>query len=148
MATLNEVMKDTADAIREKKGTSDLIAPIDFAEEIKGITAGGESSESGVECFYYSQRGAVIQFQSSWKDYSLLVKIKIDNMIAIVPSMLFKNALDANEEPFTEAEVVAVCIANPMIYSPDTGLIPLVETIEMFDKYPFITKEQFYDLNA
>lgn len=39
--TLNEVMKDTADAIREKTGKSEKIAPIDFAEEIKGITAGG-----------------------------------------------------------------------------------------------------------
>jgi hypothetical protein len=40
MVTLNEVMKNTADAIREKTGKSDLIAPVDFAEEIKGITAG------------------------------------------------------------------------------------------------------------
>lgn len=39
--TLNEVMKDTADAIREKTGKSELIKPVDFAEEIKGITAGG-----------------------------------------------------------------------------------------------------------
>lgn len=39
--TLNEVMKDTADAIREKTGKSELIKSIDFAEEIKGITAGG-----------------------------------------------------------------------------------------------------------
>lgn len=38
---LNEVMKETADAIREKKGTTDPIAPINFAEEIKGITSGG-----------------------------------------------------------------------------------------------------------
>jgi hypothetical protein len=47
MATLNEVMKDIADAIREKKGTTELIAPVDFAEEIKGITAGG--GEGSVE---------------------------------------------------------------------------------------------------
>ena len=39
--TLNEVMKETADAIREKTGKSELIAPVDFAEEIKGISAGG-----------------------------------------------------------------------------------------------------------
>lgn len=39
--TLNEVMKETADAIREKKGTSELIKPVDFATEIKGITSGG-----------------------------------------------------------------------------------------------------------
>ena len=51
--TLNEVMKETAEAIREKKGTSELIAPVDFAEEIKGISAGG--GESGGELYmkYY-----------------------------------------------------------------------------------------------
>lgn len=44
---LNEVMKDTADAIREKTGKSEKIAPINFAEEIKSISAGG--GESGGE---------------------------------------------------------------------------------------------------
>ena len=38
---LTDLLKDIADAIREKKGTTDKIAPINFAEEIKGITAGG-----------------------------------------------------------------------------------------------------------
>jgi hypothetical protein len=47
MATLNSVMKAIADAIREKTGKSELIAPVDFAEEIKGISAGGGSGESG-----------------------------------------------------------------------------------------------------
>lgn len=51
MATLNEVMKHTADAIREKTGKSDLIAPVNFAEEIKGITAGG--GESGGSSYIY-----------------------------------------------------------------------------------------------
>jgi surface protein len=37
---LNEIMKNTADAIREKTGKSDLIAPVDFANEIKSISAG------------------------------------------------------------------------------------------------------------
>ena len=44
--TLNEVMKETADAIREKTGKSELIKPVDFATEIKGISAGGGSGES------------------------------------------------------------------------------------------------------
>lgn len=48
---LNETMNEIADAIREKKGTTDKIAPINFAEEIRGITAGGggESGGSNVE---------------------------------------------------------------------------------------------------
>lgn len=45
--TLNEVMKETADAIREKTGKSELIAPVDFAEEIKSISAGGGTELEG-----------------------------------------------------------------------------------------------------
>lgn len=44
--TLNEVMTQTADAICEKTGKSDLIAPVNFAEEIKSISAGGESGSA------------------------------------------------------------------------------------------------------
>jgi hypothetical protein len=47
--TLNEVMKETAEAICEKTGKSELIKPVDFAEEIKSISAGGGSAESGGE---------------------------------------------------------------------------------------------------
>ena len=43
--TLNETMNEIADAIREKTGKSELIKPVDFATEIKGISAGG-SGES------------------------------------------------------------------------------------------------------
>lgn len=53
MATLNEVMKSTADAIREKTGKSELIKPIDFAEEIKGITAGGGGGGADLEGEYF-----------------------------------------------------------------------------------------------
>lgn len=43
---LNETVAAIAEAIREKTGKSELIKPVDFAEEIKGISAGG-SGESG-----------------------------------------------------------------------------------------------------
>lgn len=34
---LNEVMKETADAIREKKGTTDKIAPINLQRRLEGL---------------------------------------------------------------------------------------------------------------
>ena len=46
---LNETVAAIADAIREKTGKSELIKPIDFAEEIKGITSGGGDTPSGGE---------------------------------------------------------------------------------------------------
>ena len=45
---LNETVAAIADAIREKTGKSELIKPVDFATEIKGISAGG-----GISIEYY-----------------------------------------------------------------------------------------------
>lgn len=44
---LNEHLKGVADAIRAKKGTSELINPQDFAEEISTITGGGGGELEG-----------------------------------------------------------------------------------------------------
>ena len=43
---LSEWTKGVADAIREKKGTSDLIKPLDFAKEIINIKSGGGSVDT------------------------------------------------------------------------------------------------------
>lgn len=57
MATSDKLKKYVtaiAEAIREKTGKSELIAPINFAEEIRGITAGGGGSgESEFFMKYY-----------------------------------------------------------------------------------------------
>ena len=42
---LKDHLKEVADAIRAKKGTSDLINPQDFATEIEGISGGGGELE-------------------------------------------------------------------------------------------------------
>ena len=55
--TLNEVMKETADAIREKTGKSELIKPVDFATEIKGITSGGSGESGGSNVEYIDVSG-------------------------------------------------------------------------------------------
>jgi hypothetical protein len=39
---LKDFLTDVADAIREKKGTEDLINPQDFSDEIKNLPSGGE----------------------------------------------------------------------------------------------------------
>ena len=54
-------MKETADAIREKTGKSELIAPVDFAEEIKGITTGGGSGGGDDGWEYYKFDGEAVE---------------------------------------------------------------------------------------
>ena len=151
--TLNEVMKETADAIREKTGRSDLIAPVDFAEEIKGITAGGESGGE--------RRYAYITNESFKSDFGLnailstyvsMVKANINGMCIASPSLLMLyNAMGGNIEP------IALSIDLDMVAYTPSGKASLEEALaydgdlgvkEMWEALPKLTKEQFYDLNA
>jgi hypothetical protein len=48
---LKDHLTEVADAIREKKGTTDLINPQDFANEIKSISGGNDGGgENDVFC--------------------------------------------------------------------------------------------------
>lgn len=153
--TLNEVMKDTADAIREKKGTSELIAPINFAEEIKSISAGG--GESGGELVYMEYNkgtlsGVVVMFSS-------LVKVKatsggMSQTIVSTPLMVeyieaLGNTLENvafafdPEARITNISTMGECtIREFLIAGGVTG-----EPIDI-DTLPRITEAEFYDLNA
>jgi hypothetical protein len=58
---LNETVAAIAEAIREKTGKSELIAPVDFASEIKGITAGGGSGGGNDGWVYYKFDGKAVE---------------------------------------------------------------------------------------
>ena len=76
--TLNEVMKETADASREKTGKSELIKPIDFATEIKGITAGGGESASTIEYLDMTNVSS-----ESWMVHLLIVSLFVKQQITL-----------------------------------------------------------------
>lgn len=160
--TLNEVMKETADAIREKKGTTDKIAPINFAEEIRGITAGGgESGGSNVEYLDLSGdsplRDALITFSyliktdgfriehtdsSSW--YGERGIIVSGNLLATVIGMTY------DDYRIVKDSIKAVAVDfNTEIAMQDT-IMPIKDVFtgaeEMLNAIPRLTKEQFYTL--
>jgi hypothetical protein len=147
MATLNEVMKDTADAIREKTGKSELIAPVDFAEEIKGITAGGGGG--GSNYIYYDQRRTILNLRNIW-EYSLTIKLNLGDQYVIVRTI---EMLDSIKENSMEGSIVAVCI-DPNIKFQEDPTKPLLTWIEQDpDTFKFvnevsITEEEYFDLNA
>lgn len=65
MQKFENFLKGVADAIREKTGKSELIAPVNFAEEIKSISAGGGGAEGGDEWQYYDVRNTTLP-ESQW----------------------------------------------------------------------------------
>lgn len=145
--TLNETMNEIADAIREKTGTTDKIAPINFAEEIRGITAGGGES-GGDNLIYINMEG-----YSNYTYPSLaanLIKLKLDGDIQIIPPLLYMASnsvaplaiavnIDATYHIIGESGVL-----TEMRYEDIVRLFGAADVLSL----PRITKEQFYDLNA
>ena len=146
--TLNEVMKDTADAIREKTGKSEKIAPVNFAEEIKSISAGGGES-GGSNYIYYDQKKIIMNIEYLW-EASSTIKLNLGDRYAIVRTIEFRD--DIKENGMEEA-IIAVCIDpnikfqtepnEPLhtLFEGDTEMLELVNEAR-------ITEEEYFNLNA
>lgn len=148
---LNETVVKIADAIREKKGTTDPIAPINFAEEIKGITAGGGSGESGGGLSYFAIDTSILGADAAFMYGSFLGKVVLPEGSTIQPTALLIQAMDENLIKGLKAIATDV---NAKVYilgelKPLWG--GLADTIEWFisnDILTPITEAEFYDLNA
>lgn len=144
--TLNEVMKETADAIREKKGTTDKIAPINFAEEIRGISAGGGESGGGLSYFAIdtSIEGSDVAFTHG----SFLTKVIYPDTKVILPTTLLVREI--NEELIKAIRAIATDVnAKVVNFDGQTCLLwgGMARTIEEFISMGVltpITKEEFY----
>jgi hypothetical protein len=175
MATLNEVMIQTAEAIREKTGKSELIKPVDFASEIKSISVGGGSAEGG-STFEYLDITNVTVFGGDLKFLLLQVaymckipkttviqKPDTSDSVTIHEGVLIASGWALAAGGFkagTEAlrQSTDAVSAMSINFSETINIRGQVMTIgEMFAMYgmqaeidaiPRITKEQFYDLNA
>ena len=159
---LNEVMKETADAIREKTGKSELIKPIDFAEEIRGITAGGGSeSASNVEYLDISGVSETNEYlRNGLVLFADIVKSKNEEGTYVGVCLNgIKEIFGISNNNITTCVAVAADFSRHIKGKINGG--PELEmsiydllikretaTAEELDAIPRLTKEQFYDLNA
>lgn len=158
---LNEVMKNTADAIREKTGKNELIAPVNFAEEIKGITAGGGESASTIEYLDVSRvdnEGVFFLLINFAKALRYNAGTDINVMSGALGFMNF-----AERDPYTVMAIEIDLNERTILRNFDLGgqtftvdnslidvLIELSSAMGMpfskvdFDAIPRIAKEEFY----
>lgn len=140
---LNETVAAIAEAIREKTGKSDLIAPVNFAEEIKGITAGG-SGESGSKYVYYDLRNASPDAKGMFLSYcALMVRFNGADMYTIPPLGIGGEGLD---DTFITKTLAAMTDLDLEIDFGE-GLMKVRDVLSMGGlTFPEITKEEFYAL--
>lgn len=143
---LNETVAETADAIREKTGKSELIKPVDFAEEIKGITAGGEES-GGSNVEYLDLREVSLLRQVFFSGAYVAKGVVADNIWICSPYMFLYQGVEDN------INYLAVDMNQYMKLGAGMGtlkeaLIGSGYTQEQLDSIPRITESEFYDLNA
>lgn len=138
-----------ADAIREKKGTSELINPQDFAKEIASIEGGGSGGGGGSNVEYLDLSG--LEQRGFIAMYSIAVKGLMQGiMYAGVPTPTFIQA-DGKT-----TDIVAIMIDLSLVVSSNVeGSVTTMTLRDALsganvdlDSIPRLTKEQFYDLNA
>lgn len=147
---LKDHLKEVADAIRAKKGTSDLINPQDFATEIEGISGSGEGGGSNWRYFDRTQKEPANEVGIHIALFTLFKEA-----VSIMP-MSYAIAVHGNEF-YKQATCLAIDLNMPFIASGapfstigeyltmnGTDLDTLVASFN----YTEITKEQFYDLNS
>lgn len=150
---LKDHLKEVADAIRAKKGTSELINPQDFATEIEGISGGGESGGSNWR--YFDTTKAAVTAENRYVISLLFPIFKTNDGLykKITCSIPLLGDWEAKYVVATATDF------NLKIYIPDLSdeLMTIgeyfnsmggVEALEQALGFTEITKEQFYDLNA
>jgi hypothetical protein len=65
---LTDFLTDVADAIREKKGTTEKINPQNFSEEIRGIETGGIPTAEWNDVNFYDYDGTIL-YSYTWDEF-------------------------------------------------------------------------------
>lgn len=140
-----------ADAIREKKGSSELINPQDFAKEIASIEGGGNGGGEGEDryiCFDY--RNHALNHDDLW-EWSSVIKVKMEGMPTplIMPT---NENLSMIKENNAENYIVAILMDPNLKFMNSYDTMQLTTLGEFQQLYsldmPRLTESQFYDLNA
>lgn len=148
---LNETVAAIADAIREKTGKSELIKPVDFASEIKGITAGGGDAPSGGGLSYFAIDTSILGADAAFTYGSFLAKVVESSGGGILPTAMA--ILSGVEEAMKGLKAIAIdenakIHLNGQLLPLWGGLVSTVEEFISMGVLTPITEAEFYDLNA
>lgn len=152
---LIDFLKDIADAIREKKGTSDPINAQDFADEIKNGGNSGGGTASTME--YWDVSNIASTAKNTICKRSVYVKGTSENGLSGAGMTYADFDGITNEKPYTHITAVAIDLSAKIV----AGMGDMIQTVS-YKEYlinngvseselaaiPRITEEEFYNLNV
>lgn len=154
---LKDHLKEVADAIRAKKGTSNLINPQDFATEIEGISGSGEGDGSNWRYFDISAIDTSVQDAKDFVQNSLLALWAIciikesetyfPGSSALGYSYMAEQNYKVHRVGFDGAQKTLSFITGKVVSCEELYNTMIAPQLANWGGVE-ITKEQFYDLNA
>ena len=135
---LQDFLIDIADAIREKKGTTDKINPQNFSNEISSLKVGDSSTIEYLD---------VRNLSDEIYEIVLLLAIMAKKERSIAPAM-YAMALgsDTGKASAVGIDLNLKCSIDDVGEITVRGIMELTGIIEIVDAIPRITKEEFYSL--
>lgn len=145
---LKDHLKEVADAIRAKKGTTELINPQDFATEIEGITSGSGGGESGSTIEYLDVSGFPSEPVMFLSTYSILCRVLGNAREGVLTTAIMMQNPTVYSIKYIAIDFSLELLEGKTKASIKDILIAQGFTQDDIDAIPRLTKEQFYDLNA
>lgn len=156
---LKDHLKEVADAIRAKKGTTDLINPQDFAEEIGAISGGGEGEGGGSSWRYFDFTGYkddILSFSESFPVFTHSIRFIRNGQDMVAPLAVFFLFVVSNER-LKEIKAIGVDMSakvknNPLsptattmaeVFATDLGGITLEQGMKDIWGLVEITEDEF-----
>lgn len=143
---LKDHLKEVADAIRAKKGTTDLINPQDFATEIEGISGSG-GGESGGSNWMYFDVSEMEQKIGIGELGAMLIKFQLDGKTIIVPSAMMATFGADGVIAFAVELSGKTSMTGELVSFREMLTDSFIEGMKSFGVSE-ITESEFYDLNA
>lgn len=142
---LKDHLKEVADAIRAKKGTTALINPQDFSAEIASIEGGGSGGgESTIEYLDVSTfPDELVKFLAT---YSILCRVSSNGREGVLTAATMMQNPTAYLIKYMAIDLSLELLEGKTKASIKDALIAQGFTQEDLDSIPRLTKEEFYSL--
>lgn len=121
---LGDFLKDLANAIREKKGSTDLINPQNFSDEIRNLqnesrAAGKYIAINDDNAVLIDILGQLYNYMGGYDIFNAQLKMEVEGQLASLPLAMILQM--STYSGFNPTEYIKSIYISPRVYIPDLG---------------------------